>query len=166
MASYVPRPIIFPLSNPTERSEATPQDLFAWTDGRAVIGTGSPFPPIRRNGTDFRVDHTNNAYVYPGVGLGAIATQARRISDGMFLAAARVIAELSPARRDPAANLLPPLVELRKISFHVAVAVAKQAIAEGLADPRTEADIEIAVRAKMWEPIYARYRRLSRPCSG
>jgi malate dehydrogenase (oxaloacetate-decarboxylating) len=166
MASHVPRPIIFPLSNPTERSEATPQDLFAWTDGRAVIGTGSPFPPIRRNGTDFRVDQTNNAYVYPGVGLGAIATQARRISDGMFLAAARVIAELSPARRDPAANLLPPLVELRKISFHVAVAVAKQAIAEGLADPRTEADIEIAVRAKMWEPIYARYRRLSRPCSG
>jgi len=110
MASHVPRPIIFPLSNPTERSEATPQDLFAWTDGSAVIGTGSPFPPIQRNGGDFRVDQTNNAYVYPGIGLGAIATQARRISDGMFLAAARVIAELSPARRDPAANLLPPLV--------------------------------------------------------
>ena len=101
MASHVPRPIIFPLSNPTERSEATPQDLFAWTEGRAVIGTGSPFPPIRRNGADFRVDQTNNAYVYPGVGLGAIAVQARRVSDGMFLAAARAVAELSPARRDP-----------------------------------------------------------------
>ena len=132
MASHVQRPIIFPLSNPTERSEATPQDLFAWTDGRAVIGTGSPFPPIQRNGQDFRVDQTNNAYVYPGIGLGTIAVQARRISDGMFLAAARAVAELSPARRDPAANLLPPLVDLRKISFHVAVAVAKQAIAEGL----------------------------------
>jgi malate dehydrogenase (oxaloacetate-decarboxylating) len=166
MASHVPRPIIFPLSNPTERSEATPQDLFIWTDGRAVVGTGSPFPPIQRNGREFRVDQTNNAYVYPGIGLGAIATQARRISDGMFLAAARVIAELSPARRDPAANLLPPLVELRKISFHVAVAVAKQAIAEGLADRRAEAEIETAVRTKMWEPVYARYRRLSRPCSG
>ena len=166
MASHVPRPIIFPLSNPTERSEATPQDLFAWTDGRAVIGTGSPFPPIRRNGQDFRVDQTNNAYVYPGIGLGAIAVQARRISDGMFLAAARVVAELSPARRDPAANLLPPLVELRKISFHVAVAVAKQAMAEGLADPRADADIAAAVQTKMWEPVYARYRRLSRPCSG
>jgi malate dehydrogenase (oxaloacetate-decarboxylating) len=166
MASHVPRPIIFPLSNPTERSEATPQDLFIWTDGRAVIGTGSPFPPIQRNGREFRVDQTNNAYVYPGIGLGAIATQAPRISDGMFLAAARVIAELSPARRDPAANLLPPLVGLRKISFHVAVAVAKRAIAEGLANPRAEADIEIAVRAKMWEPVYARYQRLSRPCSG
>jgi malate dehydrogenase (oxaloacetate-decarboxylating) len=166
MASHVARPIIFPLSNPTERSEATPQDLFAWTEGRAVIGTGSPFPPIRRNGQDFRVDQTNNAYVYPGIGLGAVAVKSRRISDGMFLAAARVVAELSPARRDPAANLLPPLLDLRKISFHVAVATARQAIAEGLADRRTDADIAVAVQAKMWEPVYARYRRLSRRCSG
>jgi malate dehydrogenase (oxaloacetate-decarboxylating) len=166
MASHVPRPVIFPLSNPTERSEATPQHLFTWTDGRVVVGTGSPFPPIHRNGREFRVDQTNNAYVYPGVGLGAIAVQARRISDGMFLAAAGAVAELSPARRDPAANLLPPLVELRRISFHVAVAVANQAIAEGLADPRAETDIAAAVHTKMWEPVYARYRRLSRPCSG
>jgi len=104
--------------------------------------------------------------VYPGIGLGVIATQARRISDGMFLAAARAVAELSPARRNPAANLLPPLVELRKISFHVAVAVAKQAMAEGLAEPRADVDIAAAVQTKMWEPVYARYRRLSRPCSG
>jgi len=164
MARSVPRPIIFPLSNPTERSEAKPQDLFAWTDGRAVIGTGSPFPPIRRDGKDFRVDQTNNAYVYPGIGLGVITVQARRISDGMFLAAARAVAELSPARHDPATNLLPPLVDLRKISFHVAIAVAKQAITEKLADARAEADIVAAVQAKMWEPVYARYRRLSRPC--
>jgi malate dehydrogenase (oxaloacetate-decarboxylating) len=166
IARNVLRPIIFPLSNPTERSEATPQDLFVWTEGRAVIGTGSPFPPVRRNGGHFRVDQTNNAYVYPGIGLGAIAAQARRISDGMFLAAARAIAELSPARRDPAANLLPPLVDLRKISFHVAIAVAKQAVSEGLAEPRVEADIATAVRTKMWEPVYASYRRLSRSCSG
>lgn len=166
MARHVPRPIIFPLSNPTERSEATPQDLFVWTDGHAVIGTGSPFPPIRRNGSDFRVDQTNNAYVYPGIGLGAIAAQARRISDGMFLAAARAVAELSPARGNATANLLPPLLDLRKISFHVAVAVAKQAIAEGLAEVPTDVDIAAMVRTKMWEPIYARYRRLSRPCSG
>jgi malate dehydrogenase (oxaloacetate-decarboxylating) len=166
MARHVPRPIIFPLSNPTERSEATPQDLLAWTDGHAVIGTGSPFPPIRRNGAEFRVDQTNNAYVYPGVGLGAIAVQARRVSDGMFLAAARAVAELSPARRDPVANLLPPLVDLREISFRVAVAVGKQAIAEGLAEARAEADVAAAVRTKMWEPVYARYRRLSRPCTG
>jgi malate dehydrogenase (oxaloacetate-decarboxylating) len=160
MARHVRRPIVFPLSNPTQRSEATPQELAAWTDGRAVIGTGSPFPPLHRNGREFRVDQTNNAYVYPGIGLGAIAVKARRISDAMFLAAARVMAELSPARRDPDANLLPPLVELRKISFHVATAVATQATAEGLAEPLSEEEIAAAVRAKMWEPVYATYRRL------
>jgi malate dehydrogenase (oxaloacetate-decarboxylating) len=160
MARHVRRPIIFPLSNPTQRSEATPQELAAWTEGRAVIGTGSPFPPLDRNGREFRVDQTNNAYVYPGIGLGAIAVKARRISDAMFLAAARVMAELSPARHDRDANLLPPLVALREISFHVAVAVAAQAIAEGLADPLSEENIAAAVRAKMWEPVYATYRRL------
>jgi malate dehydrogenase (oxaloacetate-decarboxylating) len=160
MARHVRRPIIFPLSNPTQRSEATPRELYAWTDGRAVIGTGSPFPPLRRNGHEFRVDQTNNAYVYPGIGLGAIAVQACRISDAMFLAAARIIAELSPSRRDPNANLLPPLVDLRKISFHVAVAIATQAIAEGLAEPLSEENIAAAVRARMWEPVYAMYRRL------
>jgi malate dehydrogenase (oxaloacetate-decarboxylating) len=162
MASCIPIPVIFPLSNPTDRSEASPQNLLAWTEGRAVIGTGSPFPPLKRNGREFRVDQTNNAYVYPGIGLGAIAARARRISDPMFLAAARVIAELSPARRDRNANLLPPLAELRKISFHVAVAVARCAQAEGLTPPFAGDEIEAAVAAKMWEPVYARYRRLQR----
>jgi malate dehydrogenase (oxaloacetate-decarboxylating) len=160
MTRYVRRPVIFPLSNPTERAEATPHDLAAWTDGRAVIGTGSPFPPIRRNGHAFRVDQTNNAYVYPGIGLGAIATKARRISDGMFLSAARAIAASSPTKRDPQANLLPPLVKLRELSFHVALAVAKRAQVEGLADPMPDDAIADAVRAKMWEPVYANYRRL------
>jgi malate dehydrogenase (oxaloacetate-decarboxylating) len=160
MARHARRPIIFPLSNPTDRSEATPQELATWTDDRAIISTGSPFPPLHRNGRDVRVDQTNNAYVYPGVGLGAIAVKARRISDAMFLAAARVIAELSPARRDPDANLLPPLVELRKISFQVAVAVAAQAMAEGLAEAVPDDEVAAAVRAKMWEPVYATYRRL------
>jgi len=160
MASHVRRPVIFPLSNPTDRAEATPADIEEWTDSRAVIATGSPFPPLKRNGKVFRVDQNNNAYVYPGIGLGAIAVDARRISDDMFLAAARALAELSPARRDAAANLLAPLVELRKISFHVAVAVAKQARAEGLTELLTDDAIADAVRGKMWEPIYAPYRRL------
>ncbi len=160
MAENVHRPIIFPLSNPTERSEAAPQDLCEWSGGRAVIGSGSPFPPLRRNGRQCRVDQTNNAYVYPGIGLGAIAVKARRISDGMFLTAARTLAALSPARKDPNANLLPALVELREISFQVAHAVARQAQAEGLADPRSEQETATAVRAKMWEPVYASYRRL------
>ena len=148
------------LSNPTERCEATPKDLIAWTDGRAVIGTGSPFPPTLHNGRQFRVDQTNNAYVYPGIGLGAIASRAVRISEGMFLAAARAIADLSPARRDPLANLLPPLGELRKISFHVAVAVTKQAIAEGLAPAMADQDLDAVINAKMWEPLYPIYRRV------
>jgi malate dehydrogenase (oxaloacetate-decarboxylating) len=159
MAKHVQRPVIFPLSNPTERSEATPADIDAWTDGRAVIGTGSPFPPIERNGQTFRIDQTNNAYVYPGIGLGAIAVKARRISDAMFLAAARAIAELSPAKRDPQANLLPPLVEIRQVTFHVAHAVAKQALAEGLADPMPDDAIDAAIKGIMWQPVYATYRR-------
>jgi malate dehydrogenase (oxaloacetate-decarboxylating) len=160
MASRVAIPLIFPLSNPNDRCEASPQNLLAWTEGRAVIGTGSPFPPLKRNGGEFRVDQTNNAYVYPGIGLGAIAARARRISDRMFLAAARVIAELSPARSDRNASLLPPLVDLRKISFRVALAVARCAQAEGLTPPLAEDEIEAAVAAKMWQPVYARYRRL------
>jgi malate dehydrogenase (oxaloacetate-decarboxylating) len=160
MAGHVRRPVIFPLSNPTERAEATPAELELWTEGRAVIGTGSPFPPIKRNGKLFRVDQTNNAYVYPGIGLGAITTDARRISDRMFLAAARAIADLSPAKRDPDANLLAPLVDLRRLSFHVSLAVAKQAQAEGLADEMSDEAIADAVHAKMWEPVYAAYHRL------
>jgi malate dehydrogenase (oxaloacetate-decarboxylating) len=161
MGDRVRRPVIFPLSNPTERAEATPHDILEWTEGRAVIGTGSPFPAIQRDGHSFRIDQTNNAYVYPGIGLGAIAAKAPRISDGMFLEAARVIATMSPAKHDPQANLLPPLTEIRELSFHVAVAVAKRAQADGLADPMSDAELTNAIRAKMWEPVYARYRRIS-----
>jgi malate dehydrogenase (oxaloacetate-decarboxylating) len=162
MAQNVKRPVIFPLSNPTERSEAVPADLAAWTEGRAVIATGSPFPPLKRGGKDFRVDQNNNAYVYPGIGLGAIAVRARRISDGMFLAAANAIAAQSPAKRDPTANLLPPLLEIRKLSFAVAFAVARQAQLEGCADALSEDATAATIRAKMWEPVYAPYRRVAR----
>jgi malate dehydrogenase (oxaloacetate-decarboxylating) len=162
MADRVRRPVIFPLSNPTERAEATPQDLMEWTEGRAVIGTGSPFPPVERDGHTFRIDQTNNAYVYPGIGLGAIAAKAHRISDGMFLAAARTIAEMSPAKHDPQANLLPPLVRSRELSFYVAMAVAKQAQADGLADAVSDTALSAAVEAKMWEPVYADYVRITK----
>jgi malate dehydrogenase (oxaloacetate-decarboxylating) len=161
MGDRVRRPVIFPLSNPTERAEATPYDILEWTEGRAVIGTGSPFPAVQRDGHSFRIDQTNNAYVYPGIGLGAIAAKAPRISDGMFLEAARVIAAMSPAKHDPQANLLPPLTEIRELSFHVAIAVAKRAQADGLAAPTSDAELTNAVRAKMWEPVYAKYRRTS-----
>jgi malate dehydrogenase (oxaloacetate-decarboxylating) len=162
MAMQVRRPVIFPLSNPTGRGEANPADLDEWTEGRAVIATGSPFPPIKRNGKEFRIDQNNNAYVYPGIGLGVIAVRSRRISDAMFLAAAKAIAELSPARLDPHANLLAPLVDIRKLSFQVAFAVARQAQTEGFADARSEEETAAAIKAKMWEPLYAFYRRIAR----
>ena len=160
MARCTQRPIIFPLSNPTDRSEATPQDILAWTEDRAVVGTGSPFPPLICGGRTFRIDQVNNAYVFPGVGLGVIAIKARHISQGMFLAAARAIVELSPAKRDPNANLLPPLAESRTISLQVAIAVAEQAVREGLADRLATDDIATAVKSMMWEPIYCTYQRL------
>ena len=162
MARHVRQPIIFPLSNPTERSEATPAELDSWTEGRAVIGTGSPFPPLKRNGKVFRADQTNNAYVYPGIGLGAIATGSRRISDGMFLAAAHAVAAKSPAIDDPGANLLPPLRQIRELTFHVAVAAGKQAQTEGLVRPMSDETIATAVHARMWEPRYPSYKRLKK----
>jgi malate dehydrogenase (oxaloacetate-decarboxylating) len=120
-----------------------------------VIGTGSPFPPVTRDGRAFRIDQTNNAYVYPGIGLGVIAVRARAVSDGMFLAAARTVADLSPAKHDARANLLPPLAELRHVSQQVAIAVAKQAVSEGLADLGGEKEVAARIGAKTWEPAYA-----------
>jgi malate dehydrogenase (oxaloacetate-decarboxylating) len=161
MAKSTPRPIIFPLSNPTSRAEATPADVLAWSEGRAVIGTGSPFPPVQKNGVTVRIDQTNNAYVFPGIGLGAISVEARRISDGMLMAAARALADVSPSRHDPEANLLPPVTALRDVSFHVALAVALAAQAEGLAQEESREKIEARIGDKMWNPVYLPYRRRS-----
>jgi len=155
MAATVDRPVIFPLSNPNSRAEATPADLMAWTDGRAVIGVGSPFPPLLRDGAYMRVDQTNNSYVFPGIGLGAVAVQARRISDGMLMAAARALADLSPSKNNPRGNLLPPVTELRDVSFRVAQGVAIQARKEGLTDAFDTSEIYTKVRTKMWSPAYA-----------
>jgi malate dehydrogenase (oxaloacetate-decarboxylating) len=158
MAENNLRPVIFPLSNPTSSAEATPANIEKWSEGRAIIGTGSPFLPLMRGGRRFVVDQTNNSYIFPGVGLGAIAVQARRITDTMFMAAAKALAALSPARDDAGANLLPPVTALREVSIAVARAVALQARREGLTD-FTEDDIEPAIAAKMWSPKYVPYRR-------
>jgi malate dehydrogenase (oxaloacetate-decarboxylating) len=159
MASASARPIVFPLSNPTSRSEATPQDLTAWTEGRAVIGTGSPFPPVLRDGRSFAVDQTNNAYVFPGVGLGVLAVSARRVTDGMFVAAAKVLAEISPAAQDTHAPLLPPVAQLREVAFAVAKAVACQARAEGQCEPFEDEEVDRLIARRMWSPVYRPYRR-------
>jgi malate dehydrogenase (oxaloacetate-decarboxylating) len=158
MAEINRRPVIFPLSNPTSRAEATPEDIQRWSHGRAVIGTGSPFPPLVRDGGPFKVDQTNNSYIFPGVGLGVIAVRARRLTDTMFMAAAKALAALSPARNDPANNLLPPVTALREVSIAVARATALQARKEGLTD-LAEDEIDAAIHAKMWSPKYLPYRR-------
>jgi malate dehydrogenase (oxaloacetate-decarboxylating) len=157
LAAQHTRPIIFALSNPISCAEATPADIDRWSEGRAIIGAGSPFPSLMRRGAPFSVDQTNNSYIFPGVGLGAIATRARRISDTMFMAAARALAELSPAKRDPNANLLPSVTALREVAIKVAIAVGKQACAEGLTEGVTADSVEAAVTAKMWTPHYAAY---------
>jgi malate dehydrogenase (oxaloacetate-decarboxylating) len=158
MAATNPRPVIFPLSNPTSRAEATPPDIERWSEGRAIIGTGSPFPPLMRNGRAFAIDQTNNSYIFPGLGLGVIAVRARRVTDTMLMAAAKALAAMSPARTDPNANLLPPVTALREVAIAVARAVAHQARRDGLTDAAEDA-IEPLIRAKMWEPKYLRYRR-------
>jgi malate dehydrogenase (oxaloacetate-decarboxylating) len=154
MAGNNRRPVIFPLSNPTSRAEATPEDIETWTEGRAVIGTGSPFPPLIRNGIRFKVDQTNNSYIFPGVGLGAIAVKARHITDAMFVAAARALAAASPA----ADNLLPPVTALRDVAFAVALATAIEAHRAGLTQGVETDEIEAAIRAKMWAPRYLHYQ--------
>jgi malate dehydrogenase (oxaloacetate-decarboxylating) len=159
MAASVQRPVIFPLSNPTSRAEATPVDVMAWTECRAVIGTGSPFPPLLKNGAYVRVDQTNNSYVFPGIGLAAIAVHARRISDGMLMAAAHALADTSPARLNPHANLLPPVSDLRDVSLRVAQAVAMQARKDGLTEQMDAGDMYQKIRNKMWAPVYRAYRR-------
>ena len=137
-------PVIFPLSNPTSRAEATPQHLLDWTRGRALIGVGSPFPCPTWDGGEVAICQTNNSYIFPGVGLGLIASGARRVTEAMFMAAARALAELSPTRTDKTAPLLPPVDQLREVAFAVAVAVAKQAQADGVAEPCDDANEVLA----------------------
>lgn len=159
MAKNTKRPVIFPLSNPTSRSEAIPTDLMRWTEERAVIGTGSPFGNITKNGKSFRVDQTNNCYIFPGMGLGLIAVKAKRVTDKMFMAAAQALAATSPAKTNSEANLLPPLHTIRDVSYQVAFAVAKEAVNAGLANQLSDADIETAIRKKMWFPEYLPYKK-------
>jgi malate dehydrogenase (oxaloacetate-decarboxylating) len=150
MAAHCPRPIILPLSNPTSKCEALPSDLLRWTDGRALIATGSPFAPVEHNGQHHRIAQANNALVFPGLGLGVIVCRARRVSTGMLTAAAQAVADL-PAEADT--GLLPPVTDLRAVSAAVALAVAAAAEREGLADaPLT--DPERQINDRMWRPAY------------
>lgn len=158
MASHVKNPIIFPLSNPTSRSEAVPEDLLKWTNGAAIIGTGSPFPNVVKNGKSFRIDQTNNAYIFPGMGLGLIAVNAKVVTDKMFMLAAKALANCSPAKNDLNANLLPSFKDIRHVSYEVAYAVAKEAVSAGNATAYTDDEIQKRIQDKMWVPSYLPYR--------
>ncbi|HEX9098245.1 MAG TPA: NAD-dependent malic enzyme [Candidatus Dormibacteraeota bacterium] len=152
MALHVERPIILPLTNPTSLSEAVPADLMAWTDGRALVATGSPFPPVRHGGVLHTIGQANNALVFPGIGLGTIVARAERVSDGMLSAAASAVAASTDVSVE-GASLLPEVERLREVSRAVATAVAARAAAEGLARGPVD-HLEDRVREAMWEPVY------------
>lgn len=157
IARNTARPVIFPLSNPTSRSEAIPSDLLRWTDGRALVATGSPFPPVIYGNRTIRIGQCNNSFIFPGVGLGVIASGALRVTDAMFVTAARVLSEFSPVLGDPDAPLYPPLERVREISYKVAVGVGIEAQRSNLALHTRAADLERRVIEMMWKPHYVQY---------
>ena len=154
MARHAERPILFPLSNPTSRSEAVPADLMAWTEGRALVATGSPFASVSYGGRALPVSQCNNAYVFPGLGLGVIASGARRVTGALFLAAARALGDCVPPTPGPEAPLLPPPEDLRAVSRRIGLAVGLEAQRQGLAPPATPEEWERALDAARWEPRY------------
>jgi malate dehydrogenase (oxaloacetate-decarboxylating) len=152
MAATVDRPIIMPLSNPTSKAEAIPEDVIRWTDGRALVATGSPFRPVSYNGQTYTIAQSNNALVFPGLGLGVAVVRARRITDSMIAAAAYAVAAFADAT-GPGAALLPPVTDLRTVSAAVAIAVAQAADEQGLAD-RPLTDPVGQIHRAMWRPDY------------
>jgi malic enzyme len=153
------RPIVLPLSNPTSLSEALPADVLRWTDGRALVATGSPFAPVPLPGETREVAQANNVFVFPGLGLGAIVAEARAVTDGMLLAAARTVAAAVSDARLAAGALLPPIGDLRAIARDVAIAVAEEARRAGVAGLGPERDLEVEVDTATWWPAYVPYTR-------
>jgi malate dehydrogenase (oxaloacetate-decarboxylating) len=166
MASYQEHPIIFPLSNPTRLQEAEPKDLIEWTEGKVLMATGSPAPPVEWNGEKSDVAECNNSTTFPGIGLGCVLSRTKRLSDGMLVAAVKALASKAPCMEDPKKPLLPDVEDVREISVGIAMAVIKQAVEEGLAQvdgiPEEDGDLEMWVRAQMWEPKYRPLKKVSK----
>jgi malate dehydrogenase (oxaloacetate-decarboxylating) len=156
MARKVERPVIFPLSNPTSRSEANPEDLIRWTGGRALVATGSPYPPVKHEGRTIPIAQCNNVFIFPAVGLGVVASGARRVTDGMMLAAARALGEHSPAGTDPSGSLLPALRDVRGVARAIATAVGVEAQRAGFAPTTSAEELRDRVAAAQWMPEYPR----------
>jgi malate dehydrogenase (oxaloacetate-decarboxylating) len=157
MAAHCARPVILPMSNPTALSEALPADLIRWTEGRALVATGSPFPPVDYRGVRYAIGQANNALIFPGLGLGVIAARATQVTDNMLAAAAHAVSELV-STGTPGAPLLPEVEALHETSVAVAAAVARAADEDGVAGVNIGGDLRSRVRALMWEPVYRRVR--------
>jgi malic enzyme len=156
MASRADRPLVFPLSNPTSQAEASPEDVLRWTEGRALVATGSPFPSVVFGGRTRRVGQGNNAFIFPGIGLGALVAEARELTDGMFRAAAERLADELRQEDLEAGALFPPIPALRRVTAHIAEAVVRQARADGVAPDVPGDDVARRVTHAMWEPAYIR----------
>ncbi len=158
MVAGCERPIVLPMSNPTNRAEATPADILNWTRGAAVVGTGSPFPPVQINGTAYSIGQCNNAFVFPGIGLGARVAGARWLPDPVFAAAAQAVHQFVGTDSRPGASMYPSIARLRDVSREVAVAAASALVDAGDVAPLTREEIGRRVSAAMWEPVYRPYR--------
>ena len=154
MARHVERPLVFPMSNPTSKSEAKPVDVIAWTDGRALVATGSPFDPVAWGGKTITIGQGNNAFVFPGMGLGVLVAEAREVTDAMFAAAAERLAAEVGAEELASGSLFPRVREIRRVSARIAEAVVRTARDQGVGRNIPDADIPAAVAAAMWEPAY------------
>jgi malic enzyme len=159
MAEAVERPVVFALSNPSSRVEADPADVLAWSDGRALVATGSPFAPVAWAGDERPVGQANNVFIFPGVGLGSVVAEARTITEPMFLVAARALAAQVSDERIAAGALYPPVDVLAEISRAVAVAVASEAVESGVAGIGPGVDLATTVEEAMWWPSYVPYIR-------
>ncbi|CAH8219514.1 NAD-dependent malic enzyme [Vibrio aestuarianus] len=159
MHKHCPRPIIFPLSNPTSRVEATPNDIIRWTNGEALVATGSPFDPVQHNGKTYPIAQCNNSYIFPGIGLGVLAVNASRVTDEMLMESSRALALCSPLALNGHGALLPPLEAIHSVSKKIAFAVAKKAIEQGVALEISDDVLESAIEQHFWQPTYRRYKR-------
>ncbi|HIF5952885.1 TPA: NAD-dependent malic enzyme [Vibrio parahaemolyticus] len=159
MHKHCKRPIVFPLSNPTSRVEATPNDIIRWTNGEALVATGSPFDPVVNEGRTYPIAQCNNSYIFPGIGLGVLAVNAKRVTDEMLMESSRALATCSPLAINGRGALLPPLEEIHLVSKKIAFAVAKKAIEQGVALEITDEALNDAIDQAFWQPVYRRYKR-------
>jgi malate dehydrogenase (oxaloacetate-decarboxylating) len=161
MSAHVERPIVFPLSNPTSLAEATPKDVIEWSEGRAIVATGSPFESVEHEGRTHSIAQCNNSYIFPGVGLGVVASRAKRMTENMLIAASEALADSSPKANEPNQGLLPPLDEIRDLSKVIARRVGRQAMRDGVAPEGNELALDRAIDDNFWEPKYRDYSRTS-----